>query len=128
MTVIDIITGLLATVGSLFVLFAAVGVVRLPDLYTRISAATKAATLGIGLLLVCAAVFFGDIGMSTRVAAIILFVTLTSPVGAHMLGRSSYFLGIKMWNRSVVDDLKGKYNQKTYELSSEDKKEEDSNS
>jgi multicomponent Na+:H+ antiporter subunit G len=108
----------LTSLGALFIFLAAIGVVRMPDLYLRISVTTKAATLGIGLVLIAAAIYFNDLSITTRVSAIILFMLLTAPVGAHMIGRASYFTGVKMWGKSRFDDLKGQYHPKTHRLSS----------
>ena len=110
----------LAFLGALFILLAAVGLVRMPDLYLRISVTTKAATLGIGMLLACAALYFNDLAVTSRVLAIILFMLLTAPVGAHLLGRASYFVNVPMWKKSVMDDLKGKYERGTHKLASEE--------
>ncbi|MEX2592319.1 MAG: monovalent cation/H(+) antiporter subunit G [Anditalea sp.] len=118
---IDLIIIFLSTIGTLAILLAAIGIVRMPDIYLRISVTTKAATMGIGLILIGAAMYFNELGITSRVIAIIFFLLLTAPVGAHMLGRASYFTGIKMWKNSVYDDLKGKYDPKTHELSSEEK-------
>lgn len=112
---------LLSSLGALFIFLAAVGVVRMPDLYLRISVTTKAATLGIGLVLVAAAIYFNDLSITTRVLAIILFMLLTAPVGAHMIGRASYFTGVKLWSKSRYDDLRGKYNPRSHQLSSGEK-------
>lgn len=109
---------LLSSLGALFIFLAAVGVVRMPDLYLRISVTTKAATLGIGLVLIAAAIYFNDLSITTRVLAIILFMLLTAPVGAHMIGRASYFTGVKLWSKSRYDDLRGKYNPRSHQLSS----------
>jgi multicomponent Na+:H+ antiporter subunit G len=116
--VIMIVTGL----GSLFVLLAAVGIVRMPDLFLRISVTTKAATLGIGLILSGAAIFFADTSVTTRVLAIIFFLLLTAPVSAHMIGRASYFIGTSLWKKSLIDELKNKYDKQTHALKSEDEK------
>ncbi|MFC6999709.1 monovalent cation/H(+) antiporter subunit G [Rufibacter roseus] len=107
----DAIIIIFSSLGALFILLAAVGVLRMPDLYLRISVTTKAATLGIGLVLIGCAVYFNDLSITTRVSAIIIFLLLTAPVGAHMIGRASYFTGIKLWNKSFYDDLKGKYRE-----------------
>lgn len=120
----EIFIFILSTLGALFILLAAVGVVRMPDLYLRISVTTKAATLGIGLILGAAAIYFGDTAITSRVMAIILFMLLTAPVGAHMIGRASYFTGVKLWLNSQHDDLKDQYDPKTHKLSSEEKTEE----
>jgi len=117
---IDWIIIILSTIGTLSILLAAIGIVRMPDVYLRISVTTKAATLGIGLILIGAAMYFNELGITSRVIAIIFFLLLTAPVGAHIIGRASYFTGIKLWDKSVYDDIKGKYDPKTHELSSEE--------
>lgn len=121
----EILIAVFATLGALFTLLAGLGIVRMPDLYLRISVTTKAASLGIGLLLVCAAVYFQQPSVTTKVLAIILFILLTSPVGAHLIGRAAYIIGIPLWTKSVMDTLKGKYDEKTQELDSGDRAEED---
>lgn len=117
----DLLVGILATFGTIFVLLAAVGLIRMPDTYLRISVTTKAATLGIGLLLIAAAIHFNNLSTTARVLAIILFILLTAPVGAHLIGRASYFIGVRLWDKSVMDDLAGKYKKSTHKLSSEDR-------
>ncbi len=114
-----IIVGILATLGALFVLLAAIGLIRMPDTYLRISVTTKAATLGIGLILIAIAVHFNDPSTTSRALVIILFLLLTAPVSAHLIGRASYFIGIKLWKGSVMDDLQGKYHKKSHKLKSE---------
>jgi multicomponent Na+:H+ antiporter subunit G len=108
---IDIIIAILATLGALFVLLAGIGILRMPDTYLRMAVTTKAATLGVGLLLGAAAVYFYDLSTTTRVLAIIVFILLTAPVGAHLMGRASYIVGNKLWEKSVMDDLEGKYSK-----------------
>jgi len=114
----EITIGILASFGAIFILLAAVGLIRMPDTYLRISVTTKAATLGIGLLLVAAAIFFKDLSITTKVLAIILFILLTAPVSAHLIGRTSYFSGVKLWKDSVLDDLEGKYDKTSHKLKS----------
>ena len=112
--------------GTLFAILAAIGIVRMPDTYLRISVNTKAATLGVGLLLAAAAIYFGEIAISSRVLAIIIFIFLTAPIGGHLLGRTGYISGNKLSDKTHIDDLKGKYNEKSHILSSEENVEEDS--
>ena len=114
----DILIIILSSLGALFILLAAVGFVRMPDSYLRISVTTKAVTLGIGLLLASAAIYFNDLSVTSRVLAIILFIVLTSPVGAHLIARASYFAGNKLWEKSVMDELEGKYRPNSHKLSS----------
>jgi multicomponent Na+:H+ antiporter subunit G len=121
----DIIIAILATLGAAFTLLSAVGLVRMPDLYLRISASTKAVTLGIGFLLTCTAVYFEDIGVTSRAIAIIFFVVLTAPVGAHLIGRSSYISGVNLWKKTKYDDLKGMYDGETHKCRSGEEGEEE---
>ncbi|NEV92599.1 monovalent cation/H(+) antiporter subunit G [Psychroflexus sp. YR1-1] len=112
----DILIYITSGLGALFVLLAAIGTLRMPDQYLRISVNTKAATLGVGLLLTASALFFLDLSVTTRVIAVIIFIFITAPVSAHLIGRTSYFIGNKLWENSYIDDLKGKYNKSTHEL------------
>lgn len=121
----DFFIAVFATLGTVFVLLASIGLVRMPDTYLRISVTTKAATLGIGLILISAAFYFKEASVTTRVLAIILFIVLTAPVGAHLIGRASYFIGVKMWHKSVIDELEGKYKKVTHELMSNDESDKD---
>lgn len=114
----DTIIGILATLGTLFVLLAGVGILRMPDTYLRMAVTTKAATLGIGLILVAAAIYFNDLSTTTRVLAVIIFILLTAPVGAHLIGKASYITGVKMWDKTVMDDLEGKYRKTGKNISS----------
>lgn len=98
----------LMTLGALFVLLAAIGVVRMPDLYLRISVTTKALTLGVGMILFGAAIHFSDITTTTRILAIVLFLFLTAPVSAHLIGKASYFVGVPLWKKTLLDELEGK--------------------
>lgn len=111
---------IIISLGTLFILLAAIGILRMPDLFLRISVTTKAATLGVGLVLIGMTLYFSDLSIGTRAIAIIFFLLLTAPIGAHLIGRSSYFVGVPLWKKSLMDDLKGKYDYKSHELRSED--------
>lgn len=100
-----IISVVLTVTGTAFVLIAGLGVIRMPDLFTRMSATTKAVTLGVGLLLAAAALHFGEIGVTTRAIATVVFLLLTVPVAAHLIGRAAYSSGTPLWEGTVFDDL-----------------------
>ncbi len=102
---IDYITGVLMITGSIFCLVAAVGIVRLPDVLTRIHAATKAGTLGAGLLTLAEAMFYRQLGISLRAATVIVLLLLTAPVAAHLIGRAAYRSGAARSPRTWVDEL-----------------------
>jgi multicomponent Na+:H+ antiporter subunit G len=95
--------------GAAFCLIAAIGIVRLPDLYVRMHAATKAGTLGAGLTILAVAIGADDLGTVIRSIAAILFLLLTAPIAAHLLARAAYASGVKMWDRSGPDHLDAKY-------------------
>lgn len=97
-----IIIGLIA-LGGFFCFVAGLGVLRLPDVLIRMHASTKAGTLGSGLILIAVAVFFGDITTITRAVATILFLLITAPVGAHMIGRAAFRSGMPLWNTKVEE-------------------------
>lgn len=86
-------------------LVAAIGILRLPDFYTRMHAITKAGTLGVGLTLIGIAIFFGDLSATTRAIAVFAFVVFTAPVSAHMIGRAGYLYDVPLWKGTLVDQL-----------------------
>jgi len=112
----EIIIAILTLVGAIFMLLASIGLLRMPDLYLRMSATTKAATLGAGLILLSAALFFADLGTSSRAIATIIFLMITAPVSAHMLARAAFFSGVPMWEGTTIDELQSRYDRRTHEL------------
>lgn len=101
-------------IGTLFIFIASVGLLKMPDVYLRMSASTIAGTFGVASMLIAVAIFFGGLSLVLHVVGVIVFLILTVPVGAHMLGRTSHIIGLKMWNKTVSDDMKGKYNEDTH--------------
>ena len=115
---IEFVKGALLLGGSLFILLAAIGLLRLPDLLTRMHATTKAAALGVILIMLASAMHFAEVGVVARSFAIILFILMTAPVAAHVIGRAGYFVGSKLWSGTVKDELKPNYDPLTHELKS----------
>ena len=107
----EFVSAILLAGGSFFLIATAIGLLRLPDIYMRMHAITKAGTLGVGLVLLAVAVFFGELGVVTRALAAIAFVLLTAPVSAHMIGRAAYLDEVSLWEGTLVDELQGKYGQ-----------------
>jgi multicomponent Na+:H+ antiporter subunit G len=97
--------GLLLILGALFTLLAAIGVVRLPDLYTRMHAASKAGAVGGGLILIAVAVLSQEAAVAIRAVVGVIFLLLTTPVSAHLLARASYLTGYRPCNETMVDEL-----------------------
>ncbi len=115
----DIITAILLLTGTFFMFVAALGLLRLPDLYMRMSATTKSATLGVSFTLLASALHFEDIGIVNRSLATIVFLGLTAPVAAHLIGRAAYIRGVKYWEHTHTDELKGQYDLEKNELKSQ---------
>lgn len=119
----DILFIILCTVGSLATLLAAIGILRMPDFYMRLSVAVKASTIGSGLLMICAAMYFSVPDVTNRAIAIVLFLVLTAPVAGHLIGRAAYMGKTKLWEDSEMDELKGMYDKDNH-LASERKETE----
>ena len=112
----ELISNILMLTGAVLLLLAAVGILRMPDLFTRMQPATKGTTLGIACTLLAVAVHFADSGITTRALAAIAFFFLTAPVTAHLISRASYFVGVPLWKGTVIDELRGRYNPITHVL------------
>lgn len=97
---------ILMVVGALLILIAGVGILRLPDLYMRMSATTKAATLGLGMMLIGLAIMDGSLAVAGRAALTIIFLLLTAPIAAHAIGQAAYFSGVPLWQGTVLEELK----------------------
>jgi multicomponent Na+:H+ antiporter subunit G len=101
---IEILTAAMWVAGAAFALLAAVGLLRMPDVFTRMQASTKASTLGLGCLLLGAAFQLGDFASFIRVISIGAFVLLTTPVAAHVIARAAYLANIPLWEGTVLDE------------------------
>lgn len=107
--------GLLAG-GTFFILVAGLGTIRMPDVFTRMHAITKAGTLGVGLTMAAVAVHFGgQPEIVTRAVAVLVFTLITSPASAQMIGRAAYLVGVPMAKESVRDDLRDADPLRTFE-------------
>lgn len=102
---VAVLVAALLIVGAIFSLFAAIGILRFPDLYTRMHAASKAGTVGSGLLLLAAGVHSLDAAILIRALAGFFFFVLTAPISAHLLAKAAHQAGYKLTKLSVVDQL-----------------------
>lgn len=117
---IELLVALSMLTGSVLMLLAAIGALRMPDLPMRMHATTKAGALGSGLIMIAVALHFSSSEVTARVMAIIGFIMLTAPVAAHVIGRAGYFVGVPLWHKILQDDLKGQYDDTTHTLHSPD--------
>lgn len=111
-------SAVLFLIGVLFMLIAAIGVLRMPDLLMRLHCSTKSATLGVSCVMLGAALHFGEVSIWARALAVITFVFVTAPVAGHVLGRAAYCSAVPLWLGTLSDELQGRYSRDTHQLSS----------
>ena len=102
-SIINIIGFIFIGLGLVFDLFGCLGLVRLPDVYNRLQAATKCVTLGTCSILFGMFLIVGFTAAGMKAILCMLFLLLTSPVAAHALARAAHISGVKLWEGSVVD-------------------------
>jgi multicomponent Na+:H+ antiporter subunit G len=101
---IEWLSGGLFIVGSTLALLAGVGVLRMPDVFTRMQASTKASTLGLGCLLAGVALRNPELAVVVRAASIAAFMLLTTAVAAHVIARAAARSGVPLWDGTLVDE------------------------
>lgn len=102
---LSVAVAVLLVAGALFSLLAALGLLRFPDLYTRMHAASKAGTIGSGLLLIAAGIHALDGAILLRALAGFFFFLLTAPISAHLLAKAAHKAGQRLHPISVVDQM-----------------------
>jgi len=102
----EIIAASLLLAGSVFFCISALGVVRFPDLYTRMHAATKGGAFGAVLMLLGVAVYFLDWRVAMEAVLGVIFIFLTAPVAGHMIGRAAHKIGTPQWPGTLLDEWK----------------------
>ena len=104
----DALAAVLLLGGSFFMLVASIGLIRLPDVYCRMHAATKATTFGMGGILLGASLIFQSTTVTTQALLAIFFLFLTAPVAAHLISRAAYKRGPDLCAETAHDEY-GKY-------------------
>ena len=102
----EIIVSLFLLIGGILSLIAVVGVLRMPDIFTRMHAATKIGTVGVSSVTLGLMIHFGSITVTSRGVLVIAFFLLTAPVAAHMIGRAAYRSGASLWILTRIDEWK----------------------
>lgn len=92
--------------GTFFIISSSIGILRFPDVYTRLHAATKGATLGVAGIMIGSFLFmYIENGIvSGKLILGIIFVLITAPVSGHMISRAAYRSGVRLWDKSIKDD------------------------
>ena len=101
---IDWLSGGLFIAGATLAFLAGVGVLRMPDVFTRMQASTKASTLGLGCLLAGVALRNHELAFVVRAAIIAAFMVLTTAVSAHVIARAAARSGAPIWKGTLVDE------------------------
>ncbi|MEX1280098.1 MAG: monovalent cation/H(+) antiporter subunit G [Acidimicrobiia bacterium] len=104
---IEVLAGTMMTVGALLALIAGIGLQRFPDVFARMHAATKPATLGLVLVLSGAALLMPDSGAVAKLLLVVVLQFVTAPVGSHLVGRAAYRSGTELSDQTTVDELAG---------------------
>lgn len=106
---LDVVGVVFFVLGTFFVVVAGVGMVRFPDPLMRLHASTKAGTLGAAFVASGVMCFYPTLSVAARGTALILFLLLTAPVAAHMIGRAAYYGGtsfnVHLWEGTVIDQM-----------------------
>lgn len=103
--ILDVVGAVLLLAGVSLTVVAGVGLVRFPDVFSRMHAATKPATLGLLLVCVGAALVMDDGSDRAKLLLVAAFQFVTAPVAAHMIGRAAYGAGIGTLDNLTVDEL-----------------------
>ena len=106
MSALQVVGAVLLLSGVFLAVVAALGLVRLPDVFSRMHAATKPATLGLLLITVGASLQMEDGSDAAKLLLVAAFQFITAPVAAHMVGRAAYRAGTGALDELVVDELK----------------------
>lgn len=107
----EVLPALFFLAGASFMFIAALGILRFPDLFTRMHAASKAGSLGLGCILVGVALSIPSAVVIVKCLLVLLFIFLTAPIAAHMIGRAAYLLKVPFWKGTVANELQGRYSE-----------------
>lgn len=102
----ELLGAVITLIGSIFLFLGALGIFRMPDVYNRMQAGTKATTLGSIFFMMGISVGHYECGCFGKIIILILFVIFTNPISSNTLARAAHYAGIKLTKRSVKDDLK----------------------
>jgi multicomponent Na+:H+ antiporter subunit G len=105
MTVLEVAVAVLLVSGVLLAVTAALGLQQFPDVFARMHAATKPATLGLLLILLAAALVMPSAGDVAKLLLVVVLQFITAPVAAHMIGRAAYRSGTELSPATAIDEL-----------------------
>ena len=98
-TVINVISALFIISGLFFIVVGTIGLLRLPDFYSRMHATGKCDTLGVGLTITGLMIYNGFNFISVKLLFLVFFVFIANPVATHAIARAAYKVGLQPWRR-----------------------------
>jgi len=101
----EIIGAIITLIGAFFLLLAALGLFRMPDVYNRMQAGTKATTMGTILFLIGLSISHIKCTCIPKIIILILFIIFTNPISSHALARAAHFMGIPLTKKTIKDSL-----------------------
>ena len=108
-SLVDWVVAAMLLTGGFFLFVASLGILRLPDVFIRMHASTKAGTLGAGLVFTAVAAYFGDMVTVSLSALTVVFLLVTAPVAAHAIARAAYHMRVRLSDRTHLDEWEGRY-------------------
>ena len=114
----DLIATLAVILGTALGVLSAVGLLRMSDVYIRLQVASKASSLGIALLMLGVAAHFDELSVTIRAVLVVVFLFLTAPVAAHVIGRAAYLTRCPLAPGTELDELSGAYDRESGRLAS----------
>lgn len=105
MSALDVVAAVCVLAGVSLGLLAAIGIHRFGDVFARMHAATKPATLGLVLVMIGAGLRADDPDTAVKLALVAVLQFITAPIGAHMVGRAAYQTGVELSDETAVDEL-----------------------
>ena len=104
--ILELLISMFLLLGGILSLVAAAGVLRMPDLFIRMHAATKVGTVGVSSITIGLMLHFATLTVTSRGVLVIAFFLLTAPVAAHMIARAAYRSGVSLWILTRIDEWK----------------------
>lgn len=102
----EILAAIFIFIGVFFMIISTIGILRFPDFYIRMSAISKAATLGVGFIALGAGAYYNDLAVAGKSLAIILFILITTPVAAHIIARAAAKDKVPFWPGTDLEEFK----------------------
>ena len=102
----EIIAFIFIGIGIGFNFFGCLGLIRFPDIYNRLQAGTKCVTFGTIFILIGVLIFTGFNATGVKAIICMVFILITSPTAAHAISRGAHRYGVKLWEKSIMDQYK----------------------